>query len=223
MKKIKKLRSSAINKSATFHFEAQLGYQGVAGIDEAGYGAWAGPVAVCAVMLNVRSFPEELQKIVYDSKHLKIKMRTLIHDIFVSNPEYGVSYVEMVWPEEIHQLNVLNATLCGMERALLKFVPQPSHALIDGPRRIPFLSKDITQHPIIKGDQKSYSIAMASIIAKVQRDLLMKEMHQQYPLYGWDTNKGYGTKKHEEALKMFGCCPYHRKGYKIKGLQTRLN
>ncbi|ETZ05522.1 ribonuclease HII [Holospora undulata] len=207
-----------INKTATFHFEEQLGYYGVAGLDEAGYGAWAGPVAVCAVIINAQLFPKELAEIVYDSKHLKADLRTFIHDAFTANPDYGVFSVEMVWPKEIEERNVLQATLCGMERALLKLTPRPSYALIDGPRPIPFLAKEIVQHTIIKGDQKSYSIAMASIIAKVKRDTLMNALHQHYPCYGWDTNKGYGTRKHEAALKAVGPCEYHRKGYKIKGL-----
>ncbi|WP_207760832.1 ribonuclease HII [Holospora curviuscula] len=209
-----------IKKSATFHFEAELEYNQVAGVDEAGYGAWAGPVAVCAVMLNVESFPEELKKVVYDSKYLNAKTRTYIHDTFIANPRYGTFSIEMVWPEEIHYHNVLRATLYGMERALMNLKPRPYHVLIDGPRSIPFLTKEITQHPLIKGDQKSYSIAMASIIAKVKRDTLMDTLHTHHQYYGWNTNKGYGTLKHTEALKVFGSCLHHRKGYKIKALKN---
>ena len=211
-------KGCTIKKSATFQFEAALGYDRVAGVDEAGYGAWAGPVAVCAAMVNAEAFPEELARIVYDSKQLKAETRTFIHDTFRANPNYGTCSVEMVWPEEIQRHNVLYATLYGMERTLMNLTPKPCHVLIDGPRLIPYLTGDITQHPIIRGDQHSYSIAIASIIAKVQRDILMNKLHEQYPCYGWNTNKGYGTQKHTEALKNFGFCPYHRKEYKIKAL-----
>lgn len=209
--------------SATFELEAQLGYHRVAGVDEAGYGAWSGPVAVCAVMLNADVFPQELASIVYDSKKIKPALRTYIHDCFVNNPEYGAFSVEMVWPEEIQKTNVLHATLQGMHRALLGLTPEPCHVLVDGPRRITSLPHKIVQYPIVKGDEKSYSIAMASIIAKVQRDALMHILHQEYPNYGWNTNKGYGTKAHTEALRIYGWSPYHRTGYHIKSLQFNSN
>lgn len=204
---------------AHFQWEEKLGYHGIAGIDEAGYGCWAGPVAVCAVRLNAEVFPDFLRQHVYDSKKIKPLLRQELHDYFISNPAYGNFAVEMVWPEEIAASNVLHATFQGMQRALLRLEPHPQHVLVDGPRMIKGLPNVMQQHPIIKGDEQSYSIAMASIIAKVQRDHLMNHLHQEYPHYGWNTNKGYGTQAHMHALKQHGFCPYHRTKYRIKALE----
>ena len=213
------IRSKITPPCAHFQWEEKLGYRAVAGVDEAGYGAWAGPVAVCAVQLNAEAFPDFLRQHVYDSKKIKPLLRQELRDCFVNNPSYGSFAVEMVWPKEIQESNVLHATFQGMQRALLRLHPCPQHVLVDGPRMIKDLPHTMQQYPIVKGDEQSYSIAMASIIAKVERDHLLNQLHQEYPQYGWNTNKGYGTKAHTQAIKEYDFSPYHRSQYHIKALE----
>ena len=188
----------------SFDYEKQhLGR--VAGVDEVGYGAWAGPVFTCACVLDPLKLSDFLLNELNDSKKLSIKKRELLFEELIASP--GVQYaLGFSTPQEIDEINVLKA----MQRAVsglegLKTV------LVDGKNK-PFLNISVVT--IIDGDEKSYSIAAASIIAKVTRDRVMRELHAQYPHYGWDKNVGYGTKLHQEGLKMFGVTLEHRKSYK---------
>lgn len=181
----------------------------VAGVDEVGYGAWAGPVFTCACVLDPLKLSDFLLNKLNDSKKLSLKKRELLFEELIASP--GVQYtLGFSTPQEIDGMNVLKATHLAMQRALdglegLKTV------LVDGKNK-PLLN--IPVFTIIDGDEKSYSIAAASIIAKVTRDRVMKELHEQYPHYGWDKNVGYGTRLHQEGLKMFGVTSEHRKTYK---------
>jgi ribonuclease HII len=185
----------------------------VAGIDEVGYGAWAGPVLVCAAVIN------DLDPLILgrldDSKKLTKKQREEIYDLLENAPGIQFSIAQSS-PQEIDASNVLAATHHAMRKAIegLKI----HSVLVDGKNspQIP-----IPCHTLIDGDQKSYSIAAASIIAKVTRDRLMEELHVDYPGYGWNTNVGYGTKKHMEGLGVHGVSPFHRLSY--KPIQELLN
>ena len=186
---------------------------GIAGVDEAGVGPWAGPVFAAAVTLEPRFLSKISHLCINDSKKLTAKKR---EEIFLSldkikNPsggfEFSVAYASV---QEIDELNIRKATHLAMYRAL-KGLTLPLHtALIDG-NHGPEI--DIPTDYIIKGDQKILSIAIASIIAKVHRDHLMETLHKSHPNYGWNKNAGYGTKLHREALEKFGVTIHHRKSY----------
>ena len=180
----------------------------VAGIDEAGRGPLAGPVVASAVV-----FPKEiLLDGINDSKKLSEKKREeLFEQIFENAISVGVGIVSH---EEIDALNILNATFEAMKRAVKKLSVQPQHLLIDGNR---FSKSEIPFTTIVKGDAKCYSIAAASIIAKVTRDKIMKELHQQFPHYGFAKHKGYPTKSHVEAIHKFGLSEFHRRSFVVKG------
>ena len=180
----------------------------VAGIDEAGRGPLAGPVVASAVV-----FPKEiLLDGINDSKKLSEKKREeLFEQIFENAISVGVGIVSH---EEIDALNILNATFEAMKRAVKKLSVQPQHLLIDGNR---FSESEIPFTTIVKGDAKCFSIAAASIIAKVTRDKIMKELHQQFPHYGFAKHKGYPTKSHVEAIQKFGLSEFHRRSFVVKG------
>lgn len=190
----------------------------VAGIDEAGCGPWAGPVVAAAVIINQDLFCEELRREVKDSKKLARSKREDVYKKLINHPsiQYGVGEVSA---QEIDQLNIAKATCLAMQRAVQKLNLEPAYALVDGIRG-PDL-KALVQ-TIIKGDQQSYSIAAASIIAKVTRDFIMMTLDQEYPHYGWKKNAGYGTKVHHEAMKLYGLTPYHRLSYApVKALMKK--
>jgi ribonuclease HII len=192
----------------TFKFEretSKLGAKRIAGIDEAGRGPLAGPVVAAAVVLNTSEVIRGLD----DSKRLKASAREkLFHHIKKSAVAYGIGIIP---PETIDRINILQATRLAMTRATMDIKPSPDFLLIDGPIS---LDVDIPQRPIIKGDQLSLSIAAAAILAKVTRDRIMNKMHLQYPMYGFDRHKGYGTKAHKEALAGYGPCRIHRFSFK---------
>lgn len=180
-----------------------LGY--VCGIDEVGRGPLAGPVVAGAVIL-----PKDC-KILYlnDSKKLSAKKREDLYDVIMEQAvSVGIGYNS---PERIDEINILNATYEAMREAVSKLSVKPD-VLLNDAVTIPGIN-DIKQVPIIKGDAKSVSIAAASIVAKVTRDRLMVEYSKQYPEYGFESNKGYGTAEHIEALKKYGKTPIHRNSF----------
>lgn len=182
-----------------------------AGIDEAGRGCLAGPVFAAAVILP-KNFKN---KILNDSKQLNEKQRMELRMVIEKE---AVAYsVAQINETEIDKINILKASIKAMHLALdgLQIVPQL--LVIDGNRFYPY--KQIKHQCIIKGDGLYMNIAAASILAKTYRDDFMQEAHLQYPQYGWDKNKGYGTHIHVEAIKQFGYSPLHRKTFVVKSLQ----
>jgi ribonuclease HII len=191
----------------SFEFERQYAFP-VAGIDEAGIGSWIGPVVAGAVILEA-GVPDDLLALLHDSKKLSEKKRDLIFDKLQEDSfvHIGVGEASL---GEIKDLNIRNAGLLAMKRAVEALPLKPTAVLVDGTGR-PNL--DVQTKLIVKGDQRSYSIAAASIIAKVTRDRFIKKIAEEYPDYGWDRNAGYGTKQHQEALHRLGVTPWHRVTY----------
>ena len=186
----------------------------VVGIDEAGRGPWAGPVVAGAVMFKSRQANPQLVNMLDDSKKLNVKKREKIYDMLLEeakkgNLVYGIGEASV---EEIDNLNILQATFLAMKRAFEKLGVIPDMILVDGnqkPSSIKCACKTV-----IKGDAKCCSISAASIIAKVYRDNIMRELAEKYPYYGFEKNAGYGTKLHIEGLKTHGVSPFHRRSYK---------
>lgn len=178
-----------------------------AGCDEAGRGCLCGPVACAAVILPPDFVCEDLN----DSKKLSEKKREKLRPLI---EEKAIAWaVVMVSPEEIDEINILNASIEGMHRALAKLGVRPQHILVDGNRFKPF--EDIPHTTVVKGDATFMSIAAASILAKTHRDELMVKLAKEFPGYGWEINKGYPTKSHREAILRLGSTPCHRKTFKM--------
>ena len=186
----------------------------VCGIDEAGRGPWVGPVVAGAVIFLNREQNPELLANLNDSKKLSAKKREWLYDLLLSEEKKNqlVCAVGQASAAEIDEYNILQATFLAMRRAAENLKIKPQVALIDGNR----LPKDFfcPAECIIKGDALSYSVSAASIIAKVYRDNLMREMALKYPHYGFEQNAGYGTKQHIEAIKQYGITAEHRKSYR---------
>lgn len=185
----------------------QKGYQRIAGIDEAGRGALAGPVVASAVILPVNCRISG----VADSKQLTPKQRDRLFDeIHRTAIAIGVGRINST---EIDRINILQATMGAMAQAIAQIIPSPDYALVDGTHlpQIPLPAKAIP-----KGDALIQSIAAASIIAKVTRDRLMVELDEVYPYYGFERHKGYGTLRHRQAIAQFGPCPIHRRSFKLQ-------
>ena len=181
------------------------GYQRIAGVDEVGRGPLAGPVVACAVILKPVDIPEGLQ----DSKKLTAKRRIALEAVLRDRAEFAVAEASVA---EIDEHNILRASHLAMERAVAALDPPPDFLLIDGnmiPRGL-----TIPAQAVVKGDAHSVSIAAASIIAKNWRDQLMVDLAQQHPGYGWETNAGYPSKQHKEALQNLGVTPHHRRSFK---------
>lgn len=178
-----------------------------AGCDEAGRGCLCGPVACAAVILP----PDFECPGLDDSKKLSEKKRNELRP-FIEQNALAWSVV-MVGPEEIDQINILNASIEGMHRALASLTLRPQHILVDGNRFKPF--EDIPHTTVVKGDATFMSIAAASVLAKTHRDELMLRLAQEFPGYGWEENKGYPTKAHREAIKLLGQTPHHRKSFRV--------
>lgn len=178
-----------------------------AGCDEAGRGCLSGPVVAASVILPA-NFKNDLLN---DSKLLSLKKRNLLYPIIKKEAlAYGIGVVS---PEEIDEINILNASFLAMHRAIGQMRISPDRLLIDGNRFNDY--KKIPAHCIIKGDGKYLPIAAASVLAKVFRDELMEELHQEYPVYDWKQNNGYPTKKHRSAISEHGPTEYHRKTFKL--------
>lgn len=197
-----------------FEYERVLWGQGVtrvAGVDEAGRGPLAGPVVAAAAILPSKwdtGLPLELAGL-NDSKQLTEAQREKFFAFITScgEVEYGIAEVDAV---AIDEINILQATHRAMNEALAKLRPAAAHALVDGR---PVKTLRVAQTAIVKGDAKSFSIAAASVLAKVTRDRLMLGYHAQYPAYGFDEHKGYGTAKHLAAIAEHGACAIHRKSF----------
>ena len=189
-------------------------YQGfVCGIDEAGRGPWAGPVVAGAAVFLTREVSPKLLAQLNDSKKLSAKKREYLYELLRQEEQAGhiLCGIGEASAAEIDELNILQATFMAMRRAVENLPQKPDIALIDGNR----LPKDFpcANECFIGGDGRSYSIAAASILAKVYRDRLMSEMAKQYPHYGFEKNAGYGTKAHIEGLRQYGVTPQHRRSY----------
>ncbi|MBQ6185089.1 MAG: ribonuclease HII [Bacteroidales bacterium] len=188
-----------------------------AGCDEAGRGPLAGPVYAAAVIL-----PEDfLHPLLDDSKQMSEKDRDTLRPII--EKEAVAWAVEAVSPEEIDQLNILWASVTGMQRAVLRLNPRPDFLLIDGNKFRPFEGYGFSSYKtVIHGDATYASIAAASVLAKTWRDEKMKELAREFPQYGWERNFGYPTKEHIAAIKEHGMTPYHRRSFHPKELEPSL-
>lgn len=185
-----------------------------AGCDEAGRGPLAGPVYAAAVIL-----PEGFSHpLLNDSKQMTQKQRDLLRPIIEKE---AVSWaVVSLSAEEIDELNILWASVTGMQRAVRKLSPRPDWLLVDGNRFRPFDGFGYTT--VVHGDATYASIAAASVLAKTHRDEFMRKIALEYPEYGWDRNMGYPTREHVEAIKKFGFTPFHRKSFHLKELEPTL-
>lgn len=178
-----------------------------AGCDEAGRGCLAGPVYAAAVILP----PDYHNDLLNDSKQLSEKKRDQLRSIIERD---AVSWaVGIVDNQEIDQINILNASILAMHRALDQLTVRPQEIIVDGNRFKPY--RDIPHTTIVKGDGKYMSIAAASILAKTHRDECMLALHQQYPQYHWDSNKGYPAPVHRQAIRLHGTTPYHRLTFQL--------
>jgi ribonuclease HII len=187
-----------------------------AGCDEAGRGCLAGPVFAAAVILP-KDFHDPL---INDSKQLSATKRTAARTLIEAEAlAWAVAQID---PPEIDQLNILRASFTAMHRALDQLQLRPQQLLIDGNRFIPY--RDLPYHTIVKGDGKFLSIAAAGILAKTYRDDYMQRIHQDYPHYGWDSNKGYPSKAHRSAIATHGACEHHRRSFRLlpDGVQGKL-
>ena len=198
-----------------FEFERVLWSRSVmrvAGVDEAGRGPLAGPVVAAAAILPPRwadtGLPAELAGL-NDSKQLTAAQREKFFEFLTrcAEVEFAIAQVDA---GVIDEINVLQATHRAMNAALAQLTPLPPHALVDGR---PVKTLRVPQTAIVKGDARSYSIAAASVLAKVTRDRRMQALHAQFPAYGFDQHKGYGTAQHLAAIAQHGACPVHRKSF----------
>ncbi|RME17560.1 MAG: ribonuclease HII [Bacteroidetes bacterium] len=179
----------------------------IVGCDEAGRGCLAGSVFAAAVIL-----PTDFENgLINDSKKLSFDQRMKAREIIMTSAiDYAIAEC---LPEEIDQYNILNASILAMHRALEKLKTQFDKIIVDGNRFKPY--KNIPHQCIIKGDAKYYAIAAASILAKTERDLYMMKIHEEFPQYHWNKNKGYPTADHRRAIEKNGICQYHRKSFAI--------
>ena len=178
------------------------GFKNICGIDEAGRGPLAGPVVVAGVIMPQDSMIEGVN----DSKKVSEKKREVLYDLIIKE---AISYsVQIIGQDVIDDINILNATKQGVTKIAEELEIKPDLIIIDALEHIN--TKGIPYESIIKGDAKCYSISCASILAKVTRDRIMREWDLVYPQYGFAQHKGYGTKKHMEAIREYGLCPIHR-------------
>ncbi len=193
-----------------------------AGCDEAGRGPLAGSVFAAAVILDPQLLENEAHHewldLLNDSKQLTEKERTFLRPKI---EQYATAWaVVEVTAEEIDRINILNASIIGMQRALDQLSITPQHIIVDGNKWKPYIPPgqvlEIPAQTVVKGDGKYLSIAAASVLAKTYRDEYMLRLHEQYPHYHWDTNMGYPTKAHYEAIRQYGITPVHRKSFKLE-------
>ena len=207
-----------MNKSANknreepdrIHFERTLwgeGFERVMGLDEVGRGCLSGPVVAAGVIFKPGTFIGEIK----DSKSLELKERKELSELIRQKATYWT--IQWCTPSEIDELNILQASIKAMQRCAEAEQARPDYLLVDGNR----FSSGLCPHKcLVKGDDRSMSIAAASIIAKVYRDEWMIELHQKYPHYGWDTNVGYPTARHFEGLQEHGATKYHRQSFTLR-------
>ncbi len=196
-----------IKQYSTYNLEA--------GTDEAGRGCLAGPVVAAAVILPGDFYHPLLN----DSKKISLKTRNLLR-LYIT--EHALSYgVSFVFQEEIDRINILNASILVMHKALASLAVKPEYILVDGNRFKNY--ENIAHQTIVKGDGKYMNIAAASILAKTYRDEYMAKIHEAYPDFNWAQNKGYPSPAHREAIKQFGLTEHHRKTFRLKPEQLRLN
>ena len=207
--------NSSTSKQSMLFYETDAkakGFRLIAGIDEVGRGPLAGPVVAAAVILH----DEKPIFGIKDSKKLSIKAREKLFPLIKETAlSFGVAVVEA---EIIDEINILQAARLAMKKAVERLRCPPDFLLVDGNQKLDFL---INQQSIVGGDNLSHSIAAASVLAKVTRDSLMMEYHNQYPQYAFDRHKGYGTRLHRDRLKTFGPCPIHRRTF--RGVKEFLN
>ncbi len=190
-------------------------YQFEAGTDEAGRGCLSGPVVAAAVILPVDFEHEYLN----DSKLLSEKKRQLLRPIIEKEAlAYGVGYV---FQDKIDEINILNASILAMHKAIQAMTITPEFIIVDGNKFKNY--RKVPHKTIIKGDGKYQNIAAASVLAKTYRDAYMEKIHRDYPVYNWARNKGYPTQEHREALKEFGACRHHRNSFKLLPDQLELD
>jgi len=211
------------------------GYVFETGTDEAGRGCLAGPVTAAAVILPAHFEHSHLN----DSKQLSEKIREFLKPII---EEHAVCYaVTHLHPNEIDEINILNASMKGMQECILKLNQTPEFIIVDGNRSLNAklglkntfgkqfsiteieLLKSIPNQSIIKGDSKFLSIAAASVLAKTYRDEYMNQIHEEFPMYNWKQNKGYPTKEHREAIRKYGPTKYHRMSFRLLPEQLELD
>ena len=203
MKEKEEQRLLELKKIDKQYYDMNMKY--VCGIDEAGIGPLAGPVVVASVIMK----PDSMIEGVNDSKKISEKKREKLYELITNEAiSYGVGIITQ---EEIDDINILQATKKGLTNSLNSMDIKPDMILVDALKGIDTLG--IPYLSIIKGDATSYSIAAASIIAKVTRDRIMREWDKVYPEYGFATHKGYGTAKHIEAIRQYGLCPLHRRSF----------
>jgi ribonuclease HII len=192
-----------------------------AGCDEAGRGPLAGSVFAAAVILDPKLLDNvqhrEWLELLNDSKQLTENQRIYLRPRIEQHASAWA--VVEVTAEEIDRINILNASIIGMQRALDKLPITPQHIIVDGNKWKPYIPEgqvlEIPARTVVKGDGKYLSIAAASVLAKTYRDEYMLRLHEEYPQYHWDTNMGYPTKAHYEAIRQYGITPYHRKTFKL--------
>lgn len=204
------------------------------GTDEAGRGCLAGPVTAAAILL-----PEDFKhELLNDSKQLSEKIREKLKpEIEITAISFAVTHI---FPDEIDEINILNASMKAMQESVLKLNQRPEHIIVDGNRPLNRklgmkqktgkiftkdeieLLKSIPNTSIIKGDSKFLSIAAASVLAKTYRDEYMNQIHEEFPMYNWKKNKGYPTKDHREAIKKYGPSKYHRMSFRLLPEQLSL-
>ncbi len=191
-----------------FAFERACQVWPVAGIDEAGRGPLAGPVIAAAVVLDMTALPRKVARRINDSKQLQPEERATLFDLLRPYAAVGIAGASV---SEIDSINILQATLLAMRRAVVRLPIRPAVALVDG-NQAPELP--CPARLIVDGDELSLSIAAASIFAKVTRDRLMAALSRRHPGYGWDHNAGYGTDEHRQALVRLGLTPHHRRSFR---------
>ncbi|WP_298509941.1 ribonuclease HII [uncultured Kordia sp.] len=191
-------------------------FEGIeAGTDEAGRGCLAGPVTAAAVILP-KDFSND---ILNDSKQLSERKREMLRPIIeLEALSFGVAHI---FPKEIDNINILNASILGMHKSIDQLSITPEHIIVDGNKFKPY--KEIPHQTIIKGDGKYLNIAAASVLAKTYRDAYMEKIHEEFPMYNWKKNKGYPTVEHREAIKKYGATKYHRMSFRLLPEQYTLD
>ena len=190
-----------------FSIEKNVGKKIIAGVDEAGRGPLCGPVVAGAVVFL--SHDIEIPVVIRDSKQMSEKQRNIAYDWITNNPDIVWAVAEC-GASEIDEMNILQASLTAMKRAVCALGVNVEYCLIDGNK----MPKDLVGKTVVKGDAKSLSVAAASIIAKVTRDRIMSELAKKYPQYQWEKNAGYPTQQHLQAIDKYGINEYYRKTYR---------